>query len=161
MTTLVQAQDQLKASINDGTYCPCCGKWCKVYPRKLSAQMARFLIRLVRVYARTEDWVHVREVHGRTAEKAATDASYLKHWGLLVPRPKDPMMKSSGYYKPTQLGVDFVFNRILVRKKGFFWNNTAIDWSDATTDINDALGDGFDYAELMAPIGRYFKVQLP
>lgn len=160
MTTLSKAQDTVRQGAIDGVYCPCCGKWCKVYPRKLSAQMAQFLIGLVEIYDRSRSWVHVREVRGASAEKAATDASYLVHWGLLIPKNRAKGEKSAGYYKPTQRGVDFVFERTVERRKVYLYNNQPQRWSDETTSIREALGDTWDYDELFEPIGPYFKVRL-
>lgn len=160
MTTLSEAQDTVRSGAIDGIYCPCCGKWCKVYPRKLSAQMAQFLMGLVEIFARRRDWVHVREVRGATAEKAATDASYLVHWGLLIPKNRTKGEKSAGYYKPTQWGIDFVYERVRVKRKVYLYNNQPQDWSEETTAIREALGDAFDYDELFEPIGPYFRVKI-
>lgn len=123
--------------------CPVCDGLVKEYKRKLHSSMALFLIKLIKQHDTTNDWVHTREIF--QGEKAATDGSYLVHWGLVEKRPH-----RNGYYKPTTKGRLFAGNFLRVPRQVYLLNNKVQGWSAKTTSITEALGDKFDYNELMA-----------
>lgn len=141
-TTLAEATKYVDDNAWKGVECPCCGRLSKVYKRKIHAEMARFLIKLVKLYGETGEWIDARTIHGKKVAKASSDATYLRHWGLLE-------IGDTGTYKPTQDGIDFVNDEIYVSRYAYVRNNVVLDWDDEETDIRGALGDKFDYDELM------------
>ena len=141
-TTLAEAMEHVQTNAWKGVDCPCCGRLNKVYKRKLHSEMARFLIKLVKLYEENEEWIDAREIHGKKVAKASSDATYLKHWGLLD-------LGDKGQYKPTEDGIAFAHDEMYVSQFAFVLNNVVLDWSDEETDIRQALGDSFDYDELM------------
>ena len=123
--------------------CPVCDGLVKEYKRKLHSAMAMFLIKLIKQFDYTKDWVHTREIF--SGEKAATDGSYLVHWGLVEKR-----LNKSGYYKPTMKGRLFAGNFVRVPHQVYLLNNKVQGWSVGYTSIVEALGDKFNYEELMS-----------
>lgn len=144
MKTIQEAQDYIIANREKGAACPCCGRFCKLYPRKLHSEMAIFLIKLVRQHKLTSDWVHVRRIV-ITTTKASTDGIYLIHWDLIVRKSG-----SSGLYKPTEKGIDFAMRLVRVPRQVFVFRNQPVGFSSDDVDIVEALGDKFDYQQLMS-----------
>jgi hypothetical protein len=146
--TLREAREDVEAHLvagDTGTTCPCCGQFCKLYKRKLNSNMARFLIDLVQQYERKNRWVHFE----RCTYKGR-DYSYLLQWGLAVTRQdKTTQKRMSGFWKPTQEGIDFVHNRISIASHVYLYNNGVRGFTKKRVTIVDALGKHFNYQELM------------
>ncbi len=149
--TLAEARGDVMRMRGNGVVCPCCDSYCRVYRRKFHSEMARFLVTMVVRHRLDPRWFHVREVvaGGSGATKSSTDGSYLAHWGLVEPKPKTSGEKSSGLYRPTEKGAVFVDGRITVPSHIFLYNNQVEGWSDTQTTIQEALGNRFNYPELM------------
>ncbi len=146
--------DKLQARLEaqELTNCPTCGQLCAEYRRKLNKEMARFIILIVRRYERTKNWVHVREVLNSDTF-ASSNGTMLAHWGMLVHKPKDPKdkkHKTSGYWKPTQLAIDFVHGRVTVPAYIKIYDGTVTEHSAEQISIREALGVEFNYEELMS-----------
>lgn len=122
--------------------CPCCEGNVKVYPRKLHADMAYFLILLKRACDKEFRFYHPRDL-AESGEKASTDASYLDLWGLVE--------KNAKLYSITDMGIGFVMGRFPVPRTAHVLSppKTVLRWSEEETTIQEALGDKFDYDELM------------
>lgn len=148
MTTLEEAKKEVrqKAEDNKGALCPCCGKLVKVYRRRIHAEMARFLILLFKKYTKYPRFYSMRELYP-TANKAASDGSYLVHWGLI--ERSETREAPAGYYRPTDKGLRFVHGRELVLSHVHLFNNEVVGWSNCRIDIRQSLGEKFDYDELM------------
>lgn len=146
--------------LDDGVTCPCCDQYAKRYRRKLSSLMARWLIALVHASPNNE-WVHARDVFARIPKRGsnANDYCYLERWGLIEPAPEGVEVKPgpgrkpgrNGAWRPTQLGRDFVNGRAFVRHKVVMYAGVAEGFDGGHISIVDALGQGFDYMELMRP----------
>jgi hypothetical protein len=157
MNTLEDAKTYVRAKRDEGVPCPCCGQMCKVYPRSLNAAMARFLIWLVREYeerkkddAATDLWISVNEGPLIQHRKGGGDFAKMEHWGLIEQMANDDETKrTSGFWRPTQSGIDFVYYRITVPRKAMLYMNECIGFSEEKINIREALGTKFDYQELM------------
>jgi hypothetical protein len=137
--------EEVKRGLREAKHCPCCGQLCKLYRRKLNSNMAVFLISLVREFRLTGQWVHYKKCHftGR-------DYSYLLIWGLAMTGEDDSGEKrTSGFWKPTQLGLDFVDGEIEVASHVFLFDNEVQGFSPEFVSIREALGNKFNYTELM------------
>ena len=143
--TLEEAQDLLLKEIDDGADCPCCGQFVKVYKRKLNSNMVRFLIDLVRIWqANPEEWVSYLSCFFR-----GRDYNYLTHWGLgSIQAPLDDK-RTSGLWKPTPLGIQFARGKAAVPSHLYVYNNCVVNASQSTVMIEEALGNKFNYQELM------------
>jgi len=113
--TIVQHQEELKNGIRDGLLCGCCGQNTKLYKRTINAQMAVWLLVLVRVWRKTGTWVSVSEKPLVLYHKGG-DYAKLKHWGLVVSAPTEPKDDKigSGLWTPTERGCRFVDRKLLV-----------------------------------------------
>lgn len=141
--TLAEAKERLFAQAQDGVGCPCCGQFVRIYARKLNRNMMLFLVSLAR---KPGQWVCFRD-----CEFTSRDYPYLSFWGLAITRVDagDGTKKSSGFWKITQKGLDFLAGRLSVPSHVHIYNNAIVGWSDTPTTASRAYGDGFDYSELM------------
>jgi len=138
-----------RAATSKGTLCPVCGRLVKVYRRKLHAEMARFLIRLVNRYKIYPRYYTTREIFGKD-NKAVTDGVYLVHWGLIEKASSiNEAQAPTGSYRPTDKGLRFSHNLEYVPTHVHLLGGKVVGWSDRTTTIKQALGDKFNYVELM------------
>lgn len=163
-TSLEDAKNWLRLRARKGAHCPCCKQHVKIYRRPLGSQMARWLIWLVRVYEALPDlpkghngirgWIDIRESPVRGGDYAK-----LVHWDLAENRANvDPELRTSGLWRPTPKGIDFVQRRIVVPSHVELYDNHPLGFSEEMIGIDAALGKWFNYEELMnAPV----KVQVP
>lgn len=153
--TLSKAKRQVEHLLDHGSHCPCCGQYCKVYRRKFTWEMAAWLIWVYQEYCAAKKFragfialVDVRQYSLRGGDYAKT-----AYWGLAERKPKDPEDKArrtSGLWKPTEKGEDFVQQRISIPSHAYVYNNEVKWFSDSKVDIIQALGNKFDYEELMS-----------
>ena len=114
---------QAKRKQSGGSRCPCCEQYVKEYKRTLSANMCNFLQSLVVKSAMDQanggdGWVHFKD-----CAYGSHDYPYVRDWLLAERAPStSTKKKSSGMYRPTQLGVDFVFGRAQVPKYIYTYN---------------------------------------
>lgn len=155
--TLDEARVQLRAKIKKGAKCPVCKQFAKVYAHPLGSTMARFLIVLVKKHEQHGEWIHARDLYAHVPGASTTGGyfSLLIHWGLIEGKPndKDPTKRCSGFWRPTQSGIDFAYGRIRVPRYIETYNGKciAIDKS-VQISVTEALGEKFDYSELMATV---------
>ena len=150
--TLGAARAYLRANAAKGCLCPACGGKVKVYRRRLHAEMAQFLVLLVRAAARQPAssgvWLHPRDVLPASpqAAKISTDGAFLVHWGLVERQP------SKRRYRPTHKGVAFVRDpEATVPSHVLLLNNKAIAYEGKTT-LRQALGANFALSEVLGGI---------
>jgi len=154
---LGEARALLGEQAEDGVECPCCGQFAKVYKRKINSGMAWSLIWLVREHLETKDWVDVQKQAPRFV-MANREMGKLIHWGLAVTKSHDgTRKKNSGLWRPTEKGIDFVFDEVTVPTRVHLYNNTVVGSDDELMSIRDALGDKFDYRELMSGMPAAFR----
>ena len=147
---LQDAIDIVEAGIDEGVICPCCGQYCKRYKRKLNSSMAAGLVWLVHKAGGARNWINVqREAPRRLVQ--SFQLGTLKHWGLVEQKKNERTEKrTSGIWRPTELGRRFVINRWQVMPTHVFIRNGDREgYADETCTIEEALGEDFDYAELM------------
>lgn len=112
--TLREARRDLRAELETGTRCPCCGKWAKRYKRRLYGAVVRSLGWLVLASADPEKsdeagWVDV-PTHGPRWMMRGNPHPKLALWGFAERRPVDDESptRSSGVWRPTDRGRRFV-----------------------------------------------------
>ena len=157
-----EARALLYEQVSTGTRCPVCDRVAKVYSRKLSADMANFLIKLYKeVGGIPYKYVESRRILGMKprakmgkedpnanrkksvgGEKASSEGAYLVHWGLVD-------KEGPGEYAITPKGVKFVMGRIRVRSRAVIFNGALREIDGPYITIHDALRDEFNYEELM------------
>lgn len=147
LSALEELRSWVAERAEDGVECPCCGQLVRVYRRKLNANMARFLCSLVRESSARKpgDWISYRQ-----CEYAGRDYPYVALWGLAETRASvEPRQRTSGLWRPTALGVDFVRGRYRVPSHAKIRDNRVVEWSGELIGVREALGEAFSYEELM------------
>lgn len=148
--TLQEARISFKACLEDGTICPCCGRFGKLYERPLYNRMAEALI--VLYWKSRRRYIHV-ESELKKLKNASTsirgDFAKLRYWGLIKPHPD-----RRGYWRITIKGMSFVRNRSRIPRAAIMLNKKLFGFSGQTINIVEALGEKFDYDELMGRLGN-------
>ncbi len=127
-----------------GVVCPACGQFAKVYKRKINSGMARSLIAMYRAGGTT--WVDVTEV----TDRRSREEGKLAYWGLVeeFPDGRDDGGRP-GMWRVTNLGQSFVLGHCTVPQTAEVYNGRCLRTYGPDTSIVTALGDKFDYRELM------------
>lgn len=148
--TVGDAQDYIEALCEEGVECPCCGQLSRLWKRKLNSNMAVFLISLVRAWN-----ANGREpVHHTACSYVGRDYPLVARFGLACTMENDDDSKrTSGMWEPTSDGVDFVHDRLNVRRYVLIFDNRVIGFTGETIGVREALGDSFNYRELLEGIG--------
>lgn len=149
---LKQESQRLKDARKHGEKCSVCNQLAKEYKVRFSVNMAVFLRSLVINFLQNTSeggngWIHYKE-----CQFSSRNYPYVAHWGLAHTRP-DPAGKkrTSGEWRPTQKGIDFIFNRIKVPLYVYTYNGEATGFDNQNEiGISEAFGgDEFDLSELM------------
>lgn len=149
--TLAQAKTAHTAGLKDGIECALCGRFDKIYKRKLNSGMARVLILLYKQdKTKPLGWVHVLQ---DLPDVTGGDYGKMVEWGLLAKREgaKDDDNPDNGYYRITAKGQMFCQGKVKVPKYLYFYHDRL--WpvqDDEETTIQEALGAKFNWNELMA-----------
>ncbi len=150
--TLAEARAavEIGRETQDGVTCPCCGQFAKVYRRKLNRTMAQALILIYRHARGSDEWIHIPTLLVRST--LLGDAAKLAYWGLLEPQvaERDDGSRRVGFYRMTDRGRRFVLGQETIARHVITYNQQVLGFSDEHTTIRQALGDRFNYDELMA-----------
>ena len=151
LNTVDEAKKYLRQNYEKGTECPCCNQFVKLYKRKITSSMARCLINLVQKFDKTKDYVWYEDIFS-VLRIYGGDFSKLQYWGLIENKPKDEDGKdtrSSGFWKPTLQGIQFVIGTLKVPKYALVYNNKVQGFSPNKESVEDALGSKYSYNEVM------------
>jgi len=145
------AAEAFRAAIENGNVavCPCCGRNGQVIRRTVHSSMAASLVWLVGVFRRTGDWVYIPDEAPRWLINTR-EWGRMRYWGLVEPRPNiDNRKRTSGVWRPTQLGMDFSDGFVRIPKYVYIFDDTIIERSGDMIHVKDALGKKFSYEELV------------
>jgi hypothetical protein len=179
-TTLDEARAFVRAGWGKGVECPCCGRFVKLYKRVMSSSMAYALILIDRHFRQSSEWLHVQsyivdlpDLNPKARAAVRGDFAKLSYWGLLCEhpkvelggrrknasppsseRPKRPVKPPprSGLWRITHKGRQFVDGVIRVPSHALVYKRVARGFSEETVSIREALGERFDYDELMKAV---------
>ncbi len=150
--SLKEARLFLKENWEEGAKCPCCSQLVKLYYRNLNSGMALGLITLYKI-APEGNFIHVpTEFTKRKINNSNTELSKLSYWGLIeeMPQQENSESKTSGHWKITPNGISFVLGKIKLPKYVKVYNGKVLGFGEGETiTITEALGNKFNYAELM------------
>lgn len=134
----------VNAHRDKGVVCPACGQYAKVYKRKINSGMARSLIAMYR--AGGTSWVDVTKV----TDRRSREEGKLAYWGLVEEFPEGREDGGrAGMWRVTNLGASFVNGHCSVPQTAEVYNGICLRTYGPETSIVTALGDKFDYRELM------------
>lgn len=149
--TLAVARDRVFGGLDEGIRCPCCTQFCKAYTRRINSGMARSLIWLVRTWRAgdPESWIHIPS-SGPRYVLANRELARFTFWEMVQARfNEDKSKRDSGYWRPTDLGISFAMGESRAPRWVKLYDNGIRAWSEGAVGIRDALGEHFDYDELM------------
>jgi hypothetical protein len=157
--TLAAARALLFAKREEGVDCPCCGQFARVYDRKMSSAMAEAIIIIERATRddRSRPFHMGRLLDARAQSRTAKgggDPMRLRFHGLvdLVPGMRPDESWRVGYYIITDLGVRFALNQARAPKSVRVYAQECLGVSQETISVVEALGNKFNYKELMLGI---------
>ena len=153
--TVEEAKQHLRDNWLAGTKCPCCNQNVKLYERKIDGRCAKSLIELYQFDDQRPDYYHVGDLP--TYYKGGGDFAKLRFWGLIEEKPKDPddsTRRTSGFWRITDRGRDFVEGRITVPRTVMIYNRKFYGYEDEkdVVSIKQCLGTQFNYEETMKPL---------
>lgn len=128
--------------------CPCCGRFAKVYHRKVHTSTA---LQLIELYKRggDRDFIHASKLipQGVTGTGDFTKAKY---WGLITEQaPFDDDKKASGSWMLTALGVNFVKNEAKIQKYAAIYDDRVLYAHGPLVSIEECVQEKFCYKDLM------------
>ena len=148
---LSDARKEVMAALDEGIICPCCDKYVRQYKRKFNSTMARSLMWLVQTHMNIDDdWVNVPYIAPRWLVQT-NQLPTVRWWGLIERHPNtDSATKHSGLWRPTQSGIDFAYKKSKIIASAITYNGNVTGFTGDEITIEDALGETFDYSEMMA-----------
>lgn len=150
METLKEAKNHLRENYERGVNCPCCGQFVKKYKRSVYARIAKYLINLYHLNKHdSSKYFSVDEIK----VKGDGDFAKLLYWNLIEEMPKnetDTHKRTSGFWRITPLGKDFVENKIKISKYALVYNSKLLGFEGEQTSIIECLGKDFNYQELIS-----------
>lgn len=150
--TIADAKQYLRENWNKGCNCPACGQRVQLYDYKLYATSAAALVRLYRLGG---EFHHVSKyAEAGDGYPRAPHFAELRFWGLIEAMPKsedNTKKKSSGFWKITDKGRQFVEGEIQLHSRILVYNNKFQGYSSKSEPITirKAFDNEFDYDELM------------
>ena len=138
---VLKLRDWLKEHFKSGAECPVCRRLVHCYKRKLTVSIVR---QLVKLYKKGGGW------HNKDSW-ADTNISVYAHprqWGLIEKKISDSeKKKSSGMWRITQKGIDFVEGRIAIPDAIFVYLNEVQGVSETRVKIAEVI-ENFDYSKI-------------
>lgn len=139
-----------------GVVCPCCDGRAKVYTRDMNRTQARSFIAIAREQRRVGEgvWIHAPTLLRRLLLNGNNDAGLLAYWGLLAARigQKADGNPRVGFYRMTEKGWAFLRGEITVQSAIVMYQGEHLGFAGRDIRLADALGQSFDYAEVMRPV---------
>lgn len=149
--TLTDVKEFLKKNYLDGCDCPACGQNVKLYERNLTSAMAYGLILLVN--SGNKDFFHIENFlkEQKCPSSIRGDIAKLRYFKLIERQnvKREDGSKRAGYYKLTDKAYEFVKNKIVVPKFVTIYNKKMYGISKDYINIEQALGNKFNYNDLM------------
>ena len=132
-----------KSIEGEGAYCPCCGKWGKVYKIKLSQHLA-LCLRWIITHLDSEGWVDVQNKAPRWRLKSKT-YPLLEHWGLI-----ESKATRSGIWTATAKGHNFASGDITLPGAVYIYDNKQWGFEEEHVSFRGCFGKHFDFEEMMS-----------
>jgi hypothetical protein len=123
--------------------CPACSRLVNISVHRLNDGLAWWLYQLVSFWRLDDRWYDYKELRDRGGA-GATSYALLKWWGFIESSgDREEDGRSSGLWKPTQAGCDFVDGLTRAPEYVLVFNNTLYGNSSAKIDVYQALHTRF------------------
>lgn len=149
--TVRKAREYILRHRDEGVRCPVCNRPVKVYHRPLNSGMARVLI--AQWLTAGQDWANTTNLpRVKKLGTSGREGAKLVHWGLME---HDGRRREDGgkpnHWRISELGRRFVLGYASVPSHVWIITpNTLLKQDDSQyVHIKDALGEHFDYDELL------------
>ena len=126
----------------------------KLYKRTMTSAPAIWMIKLYRINgAEGREFVYMPKVldtmKGTPAQGGYGNLG--QHWELVERKRgiREDGSNRVGFWRLNDDGRDFVLGNLLVPKHAYVYNSRVFDFDGPDWSIYDALGEGFDYNDLM------------
>ena len=157
-STIHEVREYFSETIRQGksAFCPCCDRIVKVYKRTVTSSMAYGLI-MVRNYwgllGPGFPWFHMENFF-KDLDIPNSIRGDMPKWVLWeclekATGEKDDGNPNNGMYRLTMRGLEFVHDKIKMRKYVRVYNNVTYGFDGPLVSIKEALKDKFNYEELM------------
>jgi len=152
--TLKDAQTKVLQNMDTGSSCPCCHQWVRRYRYALNEKNVYFLIQLRRyLHENSKEYVHIDHLaeYACEAMKGGTSFSILAWWGLIEEMPNtDDHKKTSGFWRPTQKGMDWLDGLVKIPQYVYCYNKTiTMALTDKMISVKEIPWNKFRYDVLM------------
>lgn len=129
--------------------CPTCGRYAKLYRRRIHHTVAAQLVRLFALGGQHR-FIHTRNLLPNGATGTG-DFCKAKYWGLIEEGINtDTSKKQAGHWRLTEAGVEFVTGLLHVPKVALVYDDRVMGFdTKEQVGIHECLGDYFNYQELM------------
>ena len=146
----VKKDMHLERENSDGVKCPLCDRLSKIYKRSISKNMCDFLISLIKG---TQDPAICRNgwIHHKNTTYDSRDYPWVAQWGLAETQfDEEKKKRTSGMWRPTELGIKFAKGEIKVPKYIFTYNGKVTKVSDEMVSFTQAYQNNkFNYDKFM------------
>jgi len=151
--TIEQAKQFLRENMTNGTICPCCNNFVKMYQRKLTSTMVFCLIHFKKNMDRNgndfQRFISILDQMKLTPTQRA-DWQKLVYFKLIEPETNERGHVRSGFYRLTKIGIDFVNHQTSVPEFANVYNSKVFGYSETKINISQAIKNKFNYLELMS-----------
>ena len=151
-TTLAEIKKYLKQQYENGCICPACNQHVKMYKRKLTSTMAHVLLLFAKhVRENGNAFVKFQNVMDQLQVPTSQRADWQKlvYFKLIEPETVERGNPRVGYYKMTNLGIEFANERATVPDHCKVYNGKVFGYGIQHTNIKKALKNKFNYNDLM------------
>lgn len=134
--------------LEQDSHCPRCHQKVHLYHRNLYFAPARIMIMMYNIDR--HDYVYVPPLYGEY-KLPGGDSTMGHWWGLIEAQPGERNDGSNrvGWWRLTHKGRQFVTGRLFVRRVALVYNSQCHGYEGPWWHIINALGDDFNYRELM------------
>lgn len=151
-TTLGEVREYLHEHGKKGVDCPACDRLVKIYDRKINGGIVMNLFPMYRFNLENpQDFLHVYSAI-KADQGMNMEYSKLAWWNLIekmAGKPEDKAKKSSGMWRITPKGIAFLRGQITIPERVSIYDNRIVGYSENHVNVREALGNKFDYEELM------------
>jgi len=148
--TLEEAKLRTMNKARQGTTCPCCGSYVKVYARRITGKMVANLSGLYYLSKGSKgQYFHTKDILKASQTIQTGDFPKLRFWGLVAKLETSDNVKGSGYYGITDRGMKFLKGNLKVPEKMYIFQNDVLGHSDKMVGISDCKGVKFNFEDIM------------